>query len=97
MKLYRFSPIESEEMLREAIEHIHVASFNLCQKSFGENLMVAGNIGIFCHYDDEYSFLTTLREKLTQDSDNWNQKYYKLHNPTKNTPVFILKKIVHLS
>lgn len=42
---------------------------------------VAGNIGIFCHYEDEYKLLTKLREELTEESDNWNNKYYRLHEP----------------
>jgi len=53
----------------------------LCKKNFGKYLAVAGNIGIFCHYDDEYKFLTSLREELTEISDNWNKKYYRLHQP----------------
>ena len=81
MKLYRFSPIDSREKLLEAIQHTHFACFELCKKVFGRYLPVAGNIGIFCHYDDEYEFLTKLREKLTDKSDNWNQKYYRLRKP----------------
>jgi hypothetical protein len=45
----------------------------------GKYLTNAGNIGIFCHYDDEYSFLTDLRKEITQESDNFNQKYFRLH------------------
>lgn len=81
MKLYRFSPIKSQEELFEAIKYIHVECFKLCKKSFGEYLPVAGNIGVFCHDDQEYIFLTNLREQLTQASENINQKYYLLHNP----------------
>jgi len=81
MKLYRFSPIKNEKELLEAIKHTHFACFELCKKVFGKYLSVAGNIGIFCHDEDEYKFLTKLREKLTDTSDNWNQKYYRLHTP----------------
>jgi len=81
MKLYRLSPIKSEEQLLEAIKHIHFACFELCKKVFGKYLPVAGNMGLFCHYDDEYKFLTKLREELTQQSDNFNQKYFRLRNP----------------
>ena len=38
-------------------------------------------MGVFCHYDGEYKFLTELRKKLTEESDNLNQKYFRLHNP----------------
>ena len=81
MKLYRFSPIKNEKELLEAIKHKHFACFELCKKAFGKYLPVAGNMGIFCHYDDEYKFLTKLREELTEQSDNFNQKYFRLHNP----------------
>lgn len=81
MKLYRFSPIISEHQLWEAITHINVACFKLCKQSFDAYLPVAGNMGVFCHYDDEYQFLTKLREQLTEPSDTINQKYFRLHEP----------------
>lgn len=81
MKLYRFSPIKSEQELLVAIKHIHFACFELCKQIFGKYLPVAGNMGVFCHYEDEYKFLTELRKKLTVESDNVNQKYFRLHNP----------------
>lgn len=81
MKLYRFSPIKKEEELLEAIKHVHFACFGLCKKVFGKHLPVAGNISVFCHYDEEYSFLLELRKKLTKESDNFNQKYFRLHDP----------------
>lgn len=65
----------------EAIEYVHFACFELCKQAMGEYLPVAGNVGIFCHYDDEYAFLTTLREELTDPSDNPDQKYFRLHDP----------------
>jgi len=81
MKLYRFSPIDSQERLIEAIEYIHFACHKLCVDTFGEYLPNAGNIGVFCHYEDEFSYLKGLREQLTQASDNPEQKYFKLHQP----------------
>ncbi len=81
MNSYRFSPIENKEQLLEAIKYAHFACLELCKKAFDKYLPVAGNIGIFCHYDDEYQFLTKLREELTEESDNWNQKYFRLHEP----------------
>lgn len=81
MKQYRFSPIENNKRLLEAIKYTHLRCFELCKENFGRYLPVAGNVGIFCHYDDEYKFLTSLRGKLTEISDNWNKKYYRLHNP----------------
>lgn len=81
MKLYRFSPIKSKKELLEAIKHIHFECYRLCKQSFGEYFPNAGNIGVFCHYDDEYESLTELRKEMTEASDNYNQKYFKLHEP----------------
>lgn len=78
---YRFSPIENKQQLLAAIKYTHLKCFELCKKVFGKYLPVAGNIGIFCHYEDEYQFLTKLRKELTKESDNWNQKYYRLYEP----------------
>ena len=64
----------------EAIYHTHFESYKMCKQSFGEYFPNRGNIGIFCHYNEEYKFLTELRKKLTEESDNINQKYFRLHN-----------------
>jgi hypothetical protein len=81
MQLYRFSPIKSQEDLLKAIEHIHFSCFKLCKDSFGEYLPVAGNMGVFCHYENEYKFLLEIREKITEHSDDPKQKYFKLLEP----------------
>lgn len=81
MKLYRFSPIKDQAQLMAAIEHIHFACYELCKQSFGEYLPNAGNMGVFCHYEDEYEQLFAIRKELTEPSDDPNQKYFKLHSP----------------
>jgi len=81
MNLYRFSPVTTKEQLLEAVQHIHFASYELCKQSFGEYLPNAGNLGFFCHYENEYEILTKLREEMTEASDNLNQKYFLLHEP----------------
>lgn len=81
MKLYRFSPIQTQGQLLEAITHIHFESYKLCKQSFGYYLPNAGNMGIFCHYDQEHTLLTKIRKELTEESDNFNQKYFRLHKP----------------
>ncbi len=81
MQLYRFSPITREEKLFEAIRHIHVESNTLCHTLLGKYFPNSGNIGVFCHYENEYDFLTQVREQLTESSENPNQKYFQLHNP----------------
>lgn len=57
MSTYRFSPIHDQEQLMRAIQHIHVACHVLCKHTMEKCLPVAGNIGVFCHFDDEYEFL----------------------------------------
>ena len=81
MNLYRLSPIKSEDELLEAIKHTHVGCHKLCKQSLGKYLPIAGNIGIFCHYDEEYDYLTEIRKKLTKPSDNPNKKYFELYEP----------------
>lgn len=81
MKLYRFSPIKNKEELFEAIKHIHFECYKLCKQSFAHYLPNAGNMGVFCHYDDEYELLIDIRKELTEASDNVDQKYFRLHEP----------------
>jgi len=81
MKLYRFSPIQNESQLHKAIKHIHVSSYKLCKQSMGVYLPNAGNIGVFCHHEPEYEYLTKVREKLTESTGNLNQKYFHLYTP----------------
>lgn len=79
MKLYRFSPIENEEQLMEAIRYTHFECSKLCYRAFGKYLPNAGNIGVFCHSKEEFEFLTKLREKLTDSNISFNGKYFRLH------------------
>ncbi len=81
MKLYRFSPIQNEQELLEAIHYIHTETHKLCRNSMSKDLPNAGNMGIFCHYDEEYMKLVEIRKQLTHPSDNPDQKYFLLHNP----------------
>lgn len=81
MKLYRFSPIKDQEQLIKAIEYTHFACQKLCKQILSKYLPVAGNVGIFCHYQDEYDLLVKLRDELSDVNDNWNKKYYRLYKP----------------
>jgi hypothetical protein len=65
----------------ETIKHIHFSCYKLCKQSLGKYLLNAGNVGVFCHYGDEYKLLTKIREELTEPSDNLDQKYYRLYEP----------------
>ncbi len=81
MKLYRFSPIKNKSELLKAITYIHFACHRLCKQSFGNYLPIARNIGVFCHYDEEFLTLTNLRKEMSDAGDNWNNKYFRLHEP----------------
>jgi len=65
----------------EAVRYIHSVCYELCKNSFGRYFPNAGNMGVFCHYDDEYAFLTDMRRELTEASDSVDQKYYRLREP----------------
>jgi len=80
-RLYRFSPIRTQEELVDAINYIHFACHNLCKGSFGKYLPVAGNVGVFCHYDDEFESLKIIRSQLTVPSSNSELKYFTLLEP----------------
>lgn len=81
MNLYRFSPIQNQDALREAMAYIHFACHKLCKQSFGEYLPNAGNMGVFCHYDDEYERLVEIRRQITRPSGDPDQKYFELYEP----------------
>jgi len=81
MQLYRFSPISNEEGLLEVIRYLHISCHKLYKQSLNTYLPIAGNVGIFCHYNEEYVLLTNLRKELAERSENPNQKYFKLHEP----------------
>lgn len=81
MKLYRFSPIETKEQLLQAIAHIHLECYKLCKQSFGHYLPTAGNVGVFCHYDQEFNRLIAIRNEMVHPSDNPELKYYELLEP----------------
>ncbi|MBP9758243.1 hypothetical protein KBD45_00990 [Candidatus Dojkabacteria bacterium] len=81
MKLYRFSPILTTELLYKAIKHIHIQSHILCMNSFGKYLPNSGNMGVFCHYDKEFDYLKQIQATLCKPSDNPNQKYFELLSP----------------
>lgn len=74
-------PIKSKKQLLQTIKHIHFSCYKLCEQAFGEYFPNSGNIAVFCHSDEEYKFLTNIREELTESSSNPDQKYYRLLEP----------------
>jgi len=83
MRLYRFSPIKSEDELIEVIKYLHISCNKLCFKILGKYLAVAGNIGIFSHYDEEFNKLKRIQKKITLKPDEYNNKYLNLKNAIK--------------
>ena len=81
MKLYRFSPIQDRLQLLGAVTFLHFACHDLCIQSFGRYLDNAGNLGIFCHYDNEFEQLKRLRAEMCEPSDNPELKYFTLLEP----------------
>lgn len=81
MKLYRFSPIGNKEQLFDAINYIHVTCHGLCKQVFDKYLINAGNVTLFCHYEDEYAKLIDIRKTLTIPTDDQNLKYFTLLQP----------------
>ena len=71
MKLYRFSPIQSSEACKKALEYIDLKLRELSRLTISENLPV-NTLKIFAHYPDEYQFLrswvTTLGNAEPQNS-----------------------------
>lgn len=81
MTTFRFSPIKDKTQLLAALTHIHSACHKLCMQSLGMYLPVAGNIGIFSHYDDEYKLLTAIQQDIANSSDRVYGKYFRLYEP----------------
>ncbi len=81
MKPFRFSPIINKDQLFKAIEYIHFQAHKLCKQNLGQLLPVAGNIGIFCYFEDEFEKLLKIRKSLTDINNHWNQKYFRLYQP----------------
>jgi hypothetical protein len=81
MTNYRFSPIKNESTLFEAIKYLHLECNKICFETFGRYLTNAGNIGIFCHFEEEFTKLIEIRNRLTVPSTNPDQKYFKLIEP----------------
>lgn len=78
MRLYRFSPILSYKGLTETVSYLDSAAQELSKKVYAEQLPIAGNIGIFTHYQEEYDYLINLSRDLTYQDIHFNNKYFKL-------------------
>ncbi len=75
------TPINTADELLKRIKYIHYSAYKLCKQSFNHYFPNPGNIGVFCHFDNEYEFLVKLRTQLTEASSEPNRKYFRLHEP----------------
>ncbi|MBI4895580.1 MAG: hypothetical protein HY831_03745 [Candidatus Aenigmarchaeota archaeon] len=83
MKLYRFSPINSEAQLLKAIKYTTLQTTKLCKRVIGKDLPIS-YLTIFSHYEKEYNFLIKLLNKIG--------KYYNENNGLRivlNKPVSV--------
>lgn len=71
----------SKNDLSSIIEEIHFEAHKLRIDAFGRILPNAGNVGVFCHYDDEYELLVQIKDELTESPESPVQKYFKLKKP----------------
>lgn len=78
---YRFSPIKSEEELLRAVEYLHKVCHEQCKQVIGRHLPARGCVAVFAHDDDEFAYLTELRQRLTNGTPNYNGKYFELRQP----------------
>jgi hypothetical protein len=77
MDLYRFSPIENQASLADAIAYVAGECTWLFFNAVGFAPKVKA-LTIFAHYPDEYDYLVRL---LTSLGESYNEYYVKLANP----------------
>lgn len=80
MNPFRFSPIESEEKLTEAVAYIATETSKLCEKIIGNTLPIT-SLTIFSHYQDEYERLTKILFKIGRLFNENNGPRVALHKP----------------
>jgi hypothetical protein len=49
--------IKNKTQLMEEIKHIHFACNQLCKQILGKYFQNSGNMGVFCHSDEEYKLI----------------------------------------
>lgn len=78
--IYRFSPINTKDELREAIFYVTQKTTELCKKVTGNEYPIS-SLTIFTHYPDEYEKLKSIIFELgILDHEN-NGPFIKLHQP----------------
>lgn len=80
MKLYRFSPIEDEETLKDAIRYVILSSSALCRRAIHTQLPIT-SLTIFAHYPEEFAYLRTILDKIGEPFNENNGPRITLHKP----------------
>nr|AQS33672.1 hypothetical protein [uncultured archaeon]AQS33716.1 hypothetical protein [uncultured archaeon] len=82
MKHYRFSPIEDEKHLLDAVRYVVEHASDLCDKTIGMRLPIS-SLTIFAHYSDEYDKLIKIVKKLGKPFNENNGPRIELSKPIK--------------
>lgn len=80
MNLFRFSPIESEEKLIEAVTYVATETSQLCEHIIGHPLPIT-SLTIFSHYPNEFEKLTEILLSLGNLWNENNGPRVTLHTP----------------
>lgn len=75
MKLYRFSPISSEQKCQQALEYIAEQLRGLSAKVMDESPPI-NTLKIFAHYSDEYALLKNWADSLGEHDDDGSKTSY---------------------
>ena len=79
-KLYRFSPIKTEEQLIESIRYIDSQARELSNKIIKKEYPLS-SLTIFSHYTDEFEQLKEILFEMGEQQAENNGPYVKLANP----------------
>lgn len=80
MKLYRFSPIASEEQLLEAAVYVAEKASELSEAAIGKALPIK-SVTVFSHYPQEFERLKQMLDSLGVFNDDSNGPRMMLHKP----------------
>ncbi|HTE21744.1 MAG TPA: hypothetical protein VK674_01740 [Candidatus Limnocylindria bacterium] len=82
MKLYRFSPIDDQKTLLEAVDYVAKQATKLYFRTVGEvEPELINSLTIFSHYDEEFKSLRQMISKLGDPYNQNNGPRVKLHKP----------------
>lgn len=80
MRLYKFSPISSQQGLVKAVKYVAKQNAALCKKAIGKPLPLS-SVTIFAHYQNEYAKLAGILHKLGKLRGEHNGPRIVLHKP----------------